>query len=563
MSGIPFMITQSQEAQLRERGFTPEQIANMTPMQAQENLCPAVSASGRLLAALEQCDGRVKRRVCELLGVGPTSAAPLLDNDDLPKVPLPAHLLNRSRPPATERFAASLAEGTWAEFTPTNVARLHSALSAIPAISRDVWLHVGMALHSTGWPNAPQMWDTWSRTCPKKYNEVDQERTWQSFGRRRDGSLITVATVYRLAQDNRWSDDQVPVQNTTGPATAQPAEPNGQRESAAQGRDSTITAAALRTMTFPPVRYLLPGYIPEGVTLLVGRPKVGKSWLALDLCLACASGWKVLGNLTPLQGDVLYLALEDGKRRLKRRIDKLMPLFQDEWPERLMLAPVGTWTTLDQGGLKKIEEWCRSVPEPRLVVIDTLQRIRPPANGKAPLYGADYDAITGLQKLATEFGIAIVVLHHDRKADAEDAFDTVSGTLGLTGAADTILILKRRRNGVVLHARGRDIEESETAMQFDKETCRWTILGAAADVHRSNERARVIGALREAGQALKVAEIMIEAELVSRNAADLLLGKMVKDGEIVRIKTGVYGLPSQIRTDRTDGQMRRPSACNR
>jgi len=176
-------------------------------------------------------------------------------------------------------------------------------------------------------------------------------------------------------------------------------------------------------------------------------------------------------------------------------------------------------------------------------VIDTLQRVRQPANGKSPLYGADYDAITGLQKLATDPGIAIVVLHHDRKADADDAFVTVSGTLGLTGAADTILILKRGRNGVVLHARGRDIEESETAMQFDKETCRWTILGRASEVLRSNERARVIAALREAGQPLTVGAIMIEAELVTRNAADILLSKMAKDGEIVRVKKGTYGLP--------------------
>jgi hypothetical protein len=120
----------------------------------------------------------------------------------------------------------------------------------------------------------------------------------------------------------------------------------------------------------------------------------------------------------------------------------------------------------------------------------------------------DYEAITGLQKLSTERGIAIVLLHHDRKADADDAFDTVSGTLGLTGAADTILILKRGRNGVVLHARGRDIEESETAMQFDKETCQWTILGRASEVHRSNERARVIGALRSALEPLSVQQIM-------------------------------------------------------
>ena len=309
--------------------------------------------------------------------------------------------------------------------------------------------------------------------------------------------------------------------------------------------ENTFSAADLRTMTFEPVRYVLPRFIPEGMTLLVGRPKVGKSWWVLDLCLACAAGHPALGTLKAVDGDVLYLALEDGKRRLQRRLDKLLPTFSGEWPERLNLVPMGGWHRADQGGLEDIGAWCRSVPKPVLVVVDTLERIRKPANGKAPLYSADYEAVTGLQKIALEYGIALVVLHHDRKSDADDAFDTVSGTLGLTGAADTILIIKRRPNGAVLYARGRDIEKSETAMLFDKATCRWSILGAASEVLRSTERARVIAALEAAGQPLSVREIMADGELLNRNAADILLGKMARDGEIVRIGHGRYDLSSK------------------
>ena len=226
--------------------------------------------------------------------------------------------------------------------------------------------------------------------------------------------------------------------------------------------------------------------------------------------------------------------------------DKLLPTFSGEWPKHLTLVPMGGWRRADQGGLEDIGAWCKSVPKPVLVVVDTLERIRKPANGKSPLYSADYEAITGLQKIAIEYGIAIIVLHHDRKSDADDAFDTVSGTLGLTGAADTILIIKRRPNGVVLYARGRDIEESETAMQFDKATCRWNILGAASEVLRSNERARVISALKAAGQPLSVREIMADAEMQNRNAVDILLGKMARDGEIVRVGRGRYDLSTKI-----------------
>jgi hypothetical protein len=104
------------------------------------------------------------------------------------------------------------------------------------------------------------------------------------------------------------------------------------------------------------------------------------------------------------------------------------------------------------------------------------------------------------------------------------------------------LIIKRRANGVVLYGRGRDIEEGETAMLSDKSTCRWTILGAAVEVHRSSERVRVVAALRAPGQPLPVRDIMVDAEMMSRNATDILLSKMVRDGEIERVVKGRYGL---------------------
>jgi len=165
------------------------------------------------------------------------------------------------------------------------------------------------------------------------------------------------------------------------------------------------------------------------------------------------------------------------------------------------------------GGLNDIEQWISTVEAPRLVIVDTLAQFRKAPNGKAPLYADDYAAIADLQKLASKHNIAIIIVHHDRKMDAEDVFDTVSGSLGLTGAADTILIMKRQAGAVTLHVRGRDIEDAEKALQFDKPSCRWTILGEAADVNRSAERGRVIAALKEAGGPLQAKDIWIAAEL--------------------------------------------------
>ena len=110
--------------------------------------------------------------------------------------------------------------------------------------------------------------------------------------------------------------------------------------------------------------------------------------------------------------------------------------------------------------------------EPVKLPFDTLAQFRKRVTSKTQGYADDYAAISDLRKLASKHNIAIVIVHHDRKVEADDVFDTVSGTLGLTGAADTILIMKRQAGSVTLYVRGRDIEESETALQFSKQTCR-------------------------------------------------------------------------------------------
>jgi hypothetical protein len=311
-----------------------------------------------------------------------------------------------------------------------------------------------------------------------------------------------------------------------------------QRNDEAGGwRSAVITASELKTKAFSPVRYVVPGYIPEGVTIFAGKPKVGKSWLLYDVCLAAAADRFVLGTVKPSQGDVLYLALEDSQRRLKRRLEKLWP--SGDWPSRLTLAT--EWKRADAGGLDDIAAWCDSVSDPVLIVVDTLEKFRPLAKTNAAAYSTDYLAIAGLHKFAHSRGIAIVVIHHVRKMEADDPFDMVSGTNGLTGAADTLLVLKRHAGNVTLHARGRDIEEKETACQFDKRTCRWTLLGDAGEVFSSGERATIISVLRTAGpEGMTIAELMAATERNDRNALDQLLFKMIRDGDLVKVKRGVY-----------------------
>jgi hypothetical protein len=326
-----------------------------------------------------------------------------------------------------------------------------------------------------------------------------------------------------------------------------------------------LTSRELKTMTFDPVTFIVPGLIPaEGVTLICAKPKVGKSWLLLDMCLSATADRYLLGNFKSVQGDVLYLALEDGPRRLQSRMTKLLPTFSGEWPENLIFAT--EWRRVDQGGLDDISEWVKSTRaagrKVAFIAIDVLKMIRPLNQGKKLAYDCDYEAITGLRKLATDLGVAIVVAHHTRKAEAEDLIDKVSGTFGLVGAADTIIVIERRGGGWIFDVRGRDVTADELATEFNKDTCRWTILGGAAEVHRSAERNTILNIFREAGEPLTAetvtAHLADEGITKSREAVRQILSRMTRNGDLRRLERGKYELVDQAATDARLGDRRPP-----
>ena len=304
--------------------------------------------------------------------------------------------------------------------------------------------------------------------------------------------------------------------------------------------DDAISAPDLCDKQFPDIRYVIPGLIPEGVTLLVSRPKLGKSWLLQQLSSSVAQGSITLVAEAASRGDVLHLTLEDGQRRFQRRMKKYFGSDRRQWPARMTI--VHKWRRLDQGGIADIREWCGSVPNPTLVTIDTITKVRPAPKASDTNYATDYATGEQLIALCHEFpGLAIVIAHHDRKAEAEDVFDTVSGTLGLTGGVDTIIVLKRNRQGVTLHIQGRDlIDPIEKAVHFDRETGRWMILGEASEVYRSKDERLVMEALRGEADGLSVKDIMAATGIKSRNNLDQLLGRMAMAGAIERRSRGVY-----------------------
>jgi hypothetical protein len=305
-------------------------------------------------------------------------------------------------------------------------------------------------------------------------------------------------------------------------------------------REHAYTAAELQRRTFPPVSYCVPDLIPEGLTIIAGKPKIGKSWLALDICIAVAAGRICLGERKPIQGDTLYAAMEDNPRRLQRRIDRLLSPVSAQWPERLTLA--NSWRRLDKGGVDDVAQWIEHAENPRLVILDTLAGVKPIRTREG--YTEDYESLAALHRLANEKGVSVIVLHHTRKMEAEDPVDTVSGTLGLAGCADSVLVLARSSQGTTLYVRGRDIEEAEHAVSFDKVGCRWTILGSASEVHRSNERSSILAVLDEATEPMGPSDIAAAARM-SVNNAKQLLHKMTSTGEVQKSGRGQYVHPDR------------------
>jgi len=303
-----------------------------------------------------------------------------------------------------------------------------------------------------------------------------------------------------------------------------------------------FTAADLDDVELPPLTYVVPGIIVEGLTLLAGKPKARKSWFCLDLGLAVAWGGSALGGRQCPEGDVLYAALEDSPRRLQERMRLMSP--DHAKPHRLTFAT--KLPPLGGGCLKSLEGWLGTVSDPKLIMLDTLGRLRDDGASQNNQYQADYRLLAELQQWALGKNLAVMLVHHTRKLETDDPFDQVSGTQGLAGAADTVLILKKDGTGSTLHGRGRDIEEFAHALDFDTVHCRWNILGDSAEVRRSTERQQILEVLAASPEPIGPTEIAVDAEMKNDNVRGLLR-KMVAAGEVEQIGRGRYQIPGRSR----------------
>ena len=233
----------------------------------------------------------------------------------------------------------------------------------------------------------------------------------------------------------------------------------------------TITAEDLQNRTYEPTHFLVDELIPEGLHILAGAPKIGKSWLALWLCLCVAQG-QALWNFATTQGEALYLSLEDSFQRIQMRLFDLT----EDAPPTLHFAIMAD--TLKHGLEQQIEQFLTEHPDTKLVVIDTLQRVRG-TGSDSNLYANDYQDIGILKQLADKRHIAILLIHHLRKLHDDDPMNMISGSTGLSGAADSAFVLQknaRSANAASLHCTGRDIPDRTLKLELDEDDHVWKLL---------------------------------------------------------------------------------------
>ncbi|QIG92285.1 AAA family ATPase [Bradyrhizobium sp. 6(2017)] len=302
----------------------------------------------------------------------------------------------------------------------------------------------------------------------------------------------------------------------------------------------------LMAATFPPLKAIVAGYVYAGFTAFAGRMKLGKTWWAIDISVAVATGGAAMGSIDCIAGDVLYIDLENGPRRIQSRIRALFPN-DHALPDMSRLEWVTEAPLLNDGFINRLDRWRLSVKDPRLVVIDVLQRIKPPGNKNQNAYESDYSIWAPLQEWSTRHGVAVLGLHHTKKGAMDDPLEALSGSNGLAACADTTIVLDQGANGRTLYVRGRDVEERETAVLFNAGS--WTVLGEAADVRRSDERRAILSALAKTSP-LGPKEIAAATGMKDGNVR-FLLGQMVAAGEIQKQGYGRYTPTNTANTPNT------------
>lgn len=278
------------------------------------------------------------------------------------------------------------------------------------------------------------------------------------------------------------------------------------------------TPDSLAAAEFPEPKWIIPDLIPSGITLLAGRTKIGKSWLALK--------WGA-----EIKGKVVYATYEDTARRLKSRTKRLGITGND-----LTIIPHPPWKMP-----QALNELAADItPDTTAIIIDPWTSFKPFPKDNARAYEVDYEAFAQLRRWIIDMNVSALVIHHTRKATVGrpgDPLDEPLGSTALTAATDTTAILERKNDTEgILHIRGRDVEAKELALTFND--CKWIILGYASEAV-TGARAEIIAALKEANEPMTPAEVAA-ALGEPRASIKVVMSRMYGKNQLDRDRTGKY-----------------------
>ena len=325
-------------------------------------------------------------------------------------------------------------------------------------------------------------------------------------------------------------------------------EKSGTIDKPADWKEQIITAKKLHETKFKPINWAIDELIPEGLTILAGDPKAGKSLVAVDMCSCIASGEKIFGSHNCQQGTSVYVSLEDPPRRIKDRIATQCDL----WPEnfKIVTPPV---PQLGPDFYRILDEMMVMWVETRIIIIDTMQFIVPPKPSNKNDYDHYYEILAPLHDWSIANHVAVVLITHKTKArknDGDNPFSGIIGSVAIQGTADAMIMLSRNyaKDGIIdpnlpdgfLNVTGREIDQDCFAMEIDGETFKWQLTNEIKkqDSTTNANWTSIMMVLQKSE--LKPAEISNETK-INKSTTKSCLRRMIAK-EMIYKNNGKYGV---------------------
>ena len=297
-----------------------------------------------------------------------------------------------------------------------------------------------------------------------------------------------------------------------------------------QEKLESYTVAKLSKMQIEPVKWFIPDFLPTGLTILAGPPKIGKSFFCWNMALAIACGGVAFSSIDlDRPYNVTYLSLEDPPALLKDRLELISP---DIKPTNLHIIHDLHSKKLDAVGLKMIESHLDETAS-ELLIVDTWKHVAPRIESKGTSYDVDYEALIPIHQFAHRRNMGIVLVTHTRKAvDMDNVFNQIQGSVGMQASCDTLMMISHDSGAKTLHLSGRRIQSSQYALTISDGI--WQLEGDAQDYQRSTLRNEIIGHLKEASKYGLSAGDIVDLTGKQDNLIRLTLRRMVAKGEIVQ-----------------------------